>query len=232
MRPNLINIVFIFIGIAVGVILSLQIRANPVSRESSPINQLEIQKSLLASFSLEQQDLKQKLTAAETKIAEAQKVIEKRSPPKVLKLLEYLRNLTGFNSVKAAGIRIILNDNPIVNRIDFSAADENFVQSTDLRDLVNLLFLKDAQAISINGKRVTPFTAIQSVFDSILIANYQASPPFIIEAAGNKEALADAVSQFKKRMGIKIFVDEEVSLDIKPLETIPSLQFLFQSGRG
>ena len=91
MRLNLINIVFIFIGIMIGIILSLQIRANPVSLGSFPLKQLEIQKSLLDSFSLEQRDLKQKLDAVETKINEAQQIVEKKSPPKVLKLLDDLK---------------------------------------------------------------------------------------------------------------------------------------------
>ena len=201
-RLNLISIVFIFIGIMIGIILSLQVRANPVSLGSFPLEQLEIQKSLLNSFSLEQQDLKQKLDAVEIKTAEAQKIIEKNTPSKILKSLDNLKSLTGFKPVKGIGIRIILNDNAAVNRIEFSSANESFVQAADLRDLVNLLFLKDAQAISINGKRVTPFISIQSVFDSMLIGNYQISPPFVIEAIGNTEALLEAVRQFNKR---KIF---------------------------
>lgn len=227
-RLNLISIVFIFIGIMIGIILSLQVRANPVSLGSFPLEQLEIQKSLLDSFSLEQRDLKQKLDAVETKINEAQQIVEKKSPPKVLKSLDDLKSLTGFKSIKGVGIRIILNDNAAVNRMYFSSTNENFVQATDLRDLVNLLFLKDAQAISINGKRVTPFISIQSVFDSILIGNYQISPPFIIEAIGNTEALLEAVRQFNKRK-IQLFIDEAVQLDIKNLETVPSLQFLLQA---
>ena len=59
----------------------MQIRANPVSLGSFPLKQLEIQKSLLDSFSLEQRDLKQKLDAVETKINEAQQIVEKKSPP-------------------------------------------------------------------------------------------------------------------------------------------------------
>ena len=101
MRLNLINIVFIFIGIMIGIILSLQIRANPVSLGSFPLKQLEIQKSLLDSFSLEQRDLKQKLDAVETKINEAQQIVEKKSPPKVLKLLDDLKSLTGLNRLRA-----------------------------------------------------------------------------------------------------------------------------------
>jgi len=216
MRLNLINIVFIFIGIMIGVILSLQVRANPVSLGSFPLEQLEIQKSLLNAFSLEQQELKQKLDAVETKINESQQIIEKKSSPKVLKMLNDLKYSTGFKPVKGVGIRIVLNDNAAVNRMYFSSTNENFVQAADLRDLVNLLFLKDAQAISINGKRVTSFTAIQSAFDSILIGNYQVSPPFVIEAIGNTSALLEAVRQFNKRK-IQLFIDEEMQLDIKNL---------------
>ena len=75
---------------------------------------------------------------------------------------------------------------------------------------------------------MTPFVSIQSVFDSILIGNYQISPPFVIEAIGNTEALLEAVRQFNKRK-IQLFIDEAVQLDIKNRETVPSLQFLLQA---
>lgn len=227
-RFNLISIVFIFIGILIGIILSLQIRANPVSPGSSPLEQIKIQKNLLDSFSLEQQELKQKLDAVEIKISESQKNIEKRSEPKVLKSLDILKGITGFKPVKGIGIRIILNDNPSASRTDFSPTNENFAQAVDLRDLINLLFLKDAQAVSINGKRITPFISIQSVFDSILVGNYQISPPFIIEAIGGTEALSSAVKQFNKRK-LQLFTDESVTLDIKPMDALPSLQFLTEA---
>ena len=74
-----------------------------------------------------------------------------------------------------------------MNRGDFSAADENFVQAAYLRDLVNALFLKDASAVSVNGKRALPLTPIQSAFDTILIQNVQVYSPFTIEAVGSSE---------------------------------------------
>jgi len=187
MRYRLVAILFVIIGVAIGVILSLQVRANPVKSGSSTVNELEIQKNLLTTFSLEQQSLKKELDA------------------------------TGLDEIKGIGVRITLSDNSSVNRVDFSSLNEYFVQATDLRDLVNALFLKDATAVAINGKRILPLTTIQAVFDSILVGNIQISSPFVVEAVGTPAGLQDALQQIQERK-IQIFVDPNVNLTIPPLE--------------
>ena len=142
------------------------------------------------------------------------KLWRKNRRPKVLKLLDDLKSLTGLNRFKGAGIRIILNDNAAVNRM-------YFLQPTKISYklpicAISLIFysLKMRKRFPSTVKRVTPFVSIQSVFDSILIGNYRISPPFVIEAIGNTEALLEAVRQFNKRK-IQLFIDEAVQLDIK-----------------
>ncbi len=225
MKNRFINLFFISIGVAIGIILSLQIRAQPVGTSSSPEKQLAIQKSLLNSFSAEQEELKKKLLSIEEKLASAKAVMEKRSSGETQETLTRLKQKTGFDTVSGEGIRITLSDNPSVSRVDFSALNENFVQASDMRDLVNALFLQDARAIAINEKRILPFTSIQPVFDSILVGNFQIGSPFTISAVGNPNALQEAIKGLYKRK-IQIFVDLPATLTIVPADNPRSLKFL------
>lgn len=225
MNTRFVSSIFIVIGIAVGIILALQIRAKPITGTSSPVSQLEIQKSLLSTFSAEQDQLKKKLATIESKLKESQNIMEQRSSRETQKTLAHLKNLIGFDSVSGNGIRITLNDNAAVSRTNFSSLNENFVQATDIRDLINALFLQDAKAIAINGKRVLPLTLIQPVFDSMLVGNFQIVSPFIVTAIGNPESLKESLKYIKKRQ-LQIFVDSPVSLDINPLDSLSPVQFL------
>ena len=218
MRFRLIILFFGIIGIAIGIILSLQIRAGPVKTGSSPLEQIEVQKSLLTTFAVEQNELQKKFDEAESKLQEAQALIESRSSKQTTRLLEELKRLAGFSEIKGKGIKIIINDNPSVFRADFSAVNEYYVQAPDIRDLVNALFLKDAIAISVNGKRIAPLTPIQSVFDSILIGNFQTAPPFIVEAVGEEVALREAAKVLQGRK-IHISVQVPEKIVIGPLES-------------
>lgn len=224
MRFRLLDIVFIAIGVAIGIIFSLQIRAHPVKSGGTPFEQLEMKRSLLASFAHEQENLKKQSAAAEEKIKEAQAIIERRSSKETKEVRARLKQIDGFQTEEGAGVRITLNDNPAVARADFSSINENFVQAADLRDIVNALFLKDAVAVSINDKRVTPLTPIQSAFDSVIIGNFQIIPPFVIEAVGLPEALQEAAA-FLKKPKIQIFIDRAPRLNIPPLESSRSFQF-------
>lgn len=226
MKIRFIDLFFIIIGISVGVILSLQIRSKPVRFGSSQIDQMEVQKDLLETFSLEQDELRKELDAIQIKLSEAKDIIEKRSSKQTLKTINHLKELTGLTSVSESGIRITITDNPSVTRINFSSLSEDFIQTTDLRDLVNTLFLKDAKAISINGKRVMPLTPLTSVFDTILIDNIQITPPFVIEAIGNEEELQSALQYLNKKRKIQIFVDTVPDLTINPLQTMRPVKFL------
>ncbi len=225
MKINPVNLFFIVIGVAIGIILSLQIRAKPVGTSSSPVKQLAVQKSLLDTFAAQQEGFKKNLYEVEQKLSDAKRIIEKRTSRETQKTLTQLKSLTGFGTVTGEGIRITLSDNPSVSRTDFSAINENFVQASDLRDLVNALFLQDAKAIAINGKRILPLTPIQPVFDSILVGNFQIASPFTISVIGNPDSVIEAAKNTAKRK-IQIFVDSPLTLTIDPADSPRSLKFI------
>lgn len=225
MKYKSIPAIFILIGVLIGIILTLQVRAQPVKIGSFPLDQYEVQKSLLNNFSSEQGQLKKRLAETEIKLKEARKVYERGKSRQTLNLLNDLRSQGGFGTVEGEGIRITLNDNTNVTRVDFFSTNEFFVQASDLRDLVNILFLKDARGISINGKRVMPLTPIQSVFDSIFIGNFQITSPFTIEAAGNPGALEEGVYSLGRKK-IQISVNRLPSVSISPGDDSRTIKFL------
>lgn len=225
MRIRLVNISFIVIGIIVGGILALQIRAKPVNIGSYPLDQLEVQRSLLTTFSSEQDALKKSLATIEQKLEEEKTIIEKVSSKETQNELARLKTLTGLDVVSGEGIKVTLSDNPTFLRTDFSAVDENFVQATDLRDLVNGLFLQGAKAVAINNIRILPLTPIQPVFDSILVGNLQIGSPFEVIAIGNVDALLEATQNIKKRK-IRTYIDSPVSAKINPTDNPRELKYI------
>lgn len=224
-RISFLGVVFIVIGVVIGTILSLQIRADPVGRQSFPLDQLEVRRGLLETFSVEQQELRQELAELSAKRDEAKVQIEQRSSRQMVKTLEDLRQKTGFSPISGDGIRITLADNLDTPRSGFVSLTEQFVQASDIRDLVNALYLQNAKAIAVNGKRVAPLTPIHPIFDSILVGSAQMNPPFVVEVIGHPETLQGALAALEKRK-IRVYVDTPVSLTLPGLESIRSFKFL------
>ena len=63
------------------------------------------------------------------------------------------------------------------------------VYDRDLQDVVNALWLAGAEAMSINGQRLTAATAIRSAGEAILVNSRPLSPPSLVHAIGNPAPL-------------------------------------------
>ena len=66
---------------------------------------------------------------------------------------------------------------------DASASDYR-VQAEDLRDLLTALWLNGAEAIAINGERITVTTAITDIGGTVLVNSAYLAPPYTITAIG------------------------------------------------
>ncbi len=96
--------------------------------------------------------------------------------------LERLQARAGFGAVQGPGVRIQVNDSP-------SGVPEEAVRDSDLTDLVNALWAVDAEAIAINGERVTVLTGIRNVDVAIHVNGRPLSPPYVVEAIGDPRTL-------------------------------------------
>lgn len=225
MKIRLVDGVFIGIGVVIGTILVLQIQSSPVSFGSSTPEQIELRRDLFHDYRLEQEVLGKQLEALDSKQKELETIIEQRTSKDTRDKLQQLRSLTGFADEKGSGIVITLNDSATASRADYSVTSDNFVQSADLRDAVNALFLQEAKAVSVNGERVTPLTSIRSAFDSIFIGNIQVTAPFIIRAIGNQGALEGARDAIRQN-GIRVFIDRKNQIEIAASKLKPDVEYI------
>jgi uncharacterized protein YlxW (UPF0749 family) len=99
--------------------------------------------------------------------------------------LQRLQVRTGFLAVHGPGVRVTVDDAP--------NADENqLVRDSDLALLANGLWTAGAEAIAINGQRLTAMSALRNSGVPIEINSVGIAPPYIVLAIGDTATLQAA----------------------------------------
>ena len=97
--------------------------------------------------------------------------------------LEQARIAAGLIRLAGTGIVLQLEDSRRRFPPDGSAADY-LVGARDIRTVVEELWLSGAEAIAVNGERITPTTAIIDVGASLLVNSAYLAPPYQVTALG------------------------------------------------
>ena len=103
---------------------------------------------------------------------------------------------TGQTKVHGAGVVVTLSDAPDAG--DDSTSDrggqlgDGRIYDRDVQDVVNALWAAGAEAVSINGQRLTTLTAIRSAGEAVLVDFRPLSPPYRLSAIGDVDALEPA----------------------------------------
>lgn len=93
--------------------------------------------------------------------------------------------VSGFTPVTGPGIRIELDNG------EFSGdPDTEHIRDSDLALLVNALWTAGAEAIAINGQRISPRTAIRNSGTAIEVNSTGIAPPYSVLAIGNNDTLS------------------------------------------
>ena len=90
---------------------------------------------------------------------------------------------TGFVGVVGPGVRVVLDNTE-------QTAPENRVRDADLAMLVDALWAADAEAISINGHRLTARSGIRNSGVPIKVNGIGIAPPYTVLAIGDVDRLA------------------------------------------
>ena len=94
--------------------------------------------------------------------------------------------------VTGPGLVVRLDDAPPPEEQDGEPApqeDDGRVLDRDLQDVANALWAAGAEAIAINGLRLTAQTAIRSAGESVLVDYRPITPPYTVRAIGNPKVL-------------------------------------------
>lgn len=96
--------------------------------------------------------------------------------------LRRLRVQTGFVPVRGEGVRVVVTNEP-------GADPVQRVSDLDLTLLVNGLWTAGAEAVAINGQRLTALSAIRTSGDPIEVNSVGVASPYTVEAIGDSSAL-------------------------------------------
>lgn len=112
----------------------------------------------------------------------------------VLADIERLATAAGTSAVRGPGLVLTLSDSPRAAAGAPDAADER-VQDLDLQILSNSLWASGAEAIAVNGQRLTALSAIRSAGQAILVDLVPLIGPYRVEAIGDPRAMPVAFAR-------------------------------------
>jgi uncharacterized protein YlxW (UPF0749 family) len=107
-----------------------------------------------------------------------------------------LELVTGGVAVHGPGLVVTLDDAPNASSGTGLArggqVGNGRIYDRDIQEVVNSLWAVGAEAITINGQRLTAQTAIRSAGEAVLVDFRPLSPPYVLRAVGNVEAMEPA----------------------------------------
>jgi uncharacterized protein YlxW (UPF0749 family) len=96
-------------------------------------------------------------------------------------------------------------------------SETNILTDRDVRSIVNELWHDGAEAISVNDVRLTPTSAIRFAGEAVLVDFQAITPPYVVRAVGNADALVTA------------FADSPIASRYKTLSGVEHLGFDFSN---
>lgn len=103
--------------------------------------------------------------------------------------VQLLGGVTGTGPVEGPGVEIVASNAPGAD----AGESGGTILDTDLQALVNGLWTAGAEAIAINGHRLTALTAIRSAGSAITVNYTSLTPPYVIDAIGDPQSLPAAL---------------------------------------
>lgn len=104
-----------------------------------------------------------------------------------------LQAIAGLTRVTGPGLRITLSDNPLAAQGATGPFLPGIVHDFDVLQVVNELRACKADAIAVNGTRVTGYTPIRCVGPTIMVNWEPVAAPFKIDAVGDTQTLESAL---------------------------------------
>lgn len=161
-------------------------RASYTSQERQPLVRTAI------SLQDEQEALKQRILDLRGQI----QALEQRSQGNQVvveglnRQLQTARIAGGFIGLRGTGLVIQLEDS--TDAIPPGANDTDYrVSGRDIRTVVQELWLAGAEAVAVNGERVSVSTAIIDIGGSVLVNSAYLAPPYQVSAIGAPSLYAD-----------------------------------------
>lgn len=150
--------------------------------------------------------------------------------------------LSGAVAVHGPGVKLVVDDAKEATeggngdpRETSGFSDTGRVRDRDMQRVVNGLWESGAEAVSINGQRLTALSAIRAAGDAILVDNKPLVPPYTVLAVGDGERLSTRFQNgadglylhaLQENYGIRtaISVEKDVQLSAAPSVIVRTAQ--------
>ncbi|MFD4528365.1 DUF881 domain-containing protein [Streptomyces sp. NPDC058470] len=150
--------------------------------------------------------------------------------------------LSGATEVHGPGVKLVVDDAKEASqdgdgdpRETSGFSDTGRVRDRDMQRVVNGLWESGAEAISINGQRLTALSAIRAAGDAILVDNRPLVPPYTVLAVGDGQRLSTRFQNsadglylhaLQENYGIRtsISVEDDVRLTAAPSVIVRTAQ--------
>jgi uncharacterized protein YlxW (UPF0749 family) len=151
----------------------------------------------------------------------------------VLDTITLLGMKAGTIPVRGPGVRVVADDAPGAD------SARNQVLDSDLQKLVNGLWEAGAEAISINGQRLTNLSTIRLAGGAITVNAHSLRRPYVVSAIGNQDTLparfaetssGQAWLDLQREVGLRLKITPVSSLRLPAAEA--SLRYANQKAAG
>lgn len=153
----------------------------------------------LTNWKTKYEEVSKKLADTNNKIDEYTKYsADNKKTEKILdQELQQARQNVGLTDVSGEGIIVTLTDNYSIPEEDFEIYDRT-ISVYDLLQLLNELKLAGAEAIEINGIRITNKSDLSLIQGSFIkLDGHRLNSPYIVKAIGNPTLLEGSLTQKK-----------------------------------
>jgi uncharacterized protein YlxW (UPF0749 family) len=139
----------------------------------------------------------------------------------LLTQLARLGALTGARAVRGPGVHVVADDAPR------ATSARNEVLDTDLQRLVNGFWGAGAEAIAVNGERLTTLSTIRTAGGAITVNARSLRPPYVVTVIGDKDRLparfaetssGQAWLDLKRDVGLRLTITPVSSLRLPAAE--------------
>ncbi|MGI8701432.1 MAG: DUF881 domain-containing protein [Nocardioidaceae bacterium] len=166
--------------LAVSALRTQQLRPATAAERSQLVAQIHAREDRLDALHSQVSALEVDVAAVQTRAADRRE-IQRRTDAAVTSLAA----VTGAGAVTGPGVRVVVSDAPGA----VGSPSGGVILDSDLQALVNALWTAGAEAISINGNRLTSLTAIRFAGRAITVDYHSLRSPYVVEAVGDPQTL-------------------------------------------
>lgn len=169
-----------------GFMLAVQFRTTQDIKATTPLQRVEVLTERLQTLEVENDDLRSELQDLKSSAVSGSSG----------KLSEDMLMMSGGTALVGPGIIVTIDDSAKGAQELKKADDPNLylVHDEDLLKVVNELRAAGAEAISLNGQRLTANSEIRCAGPTVSVNNVRSAPPFEIRAIGNIKDLENAIN--------------------------------------